>query len=331
MLGLVALMVFFILCPLYMSEYRLWVLTIFCINVILVTSFRLMAITGNWCFAHVSFMGIGGYTTALLTTKYFHLSFWLSLPLGGLATALVALLISYPILRTRGFYFFMATFAAGVAIRQVWIRFIDIFGGHSGIGMIVPPSFAGISLADPVAYYYLVLAIVILSTLTIYLINRSRIGLIAKSIAMNESLCESAGINASRYLTLFFMISAFFAGIAGVLLVHYTGIANPGDFSNFYMFSVITWAIVGGLSSFAGPILGLSVMTAVAEVFRPFLAWVPLINGVFIVGIMLFLPNGLQSLPDLIRQRAHRHSPPGEGIQIIGQRIRKYFTHRRDS
>lgn len=311
-------MVFFTVAPQFMTEYQLWILTIFCINIILVTSFRLITTMGGWSFTHTICMGVGGYTTALLTTKFLHLPFWLTLPLGGLAAALFALAISYPVLRTKGFYFFISTYAAGEAMRQVWIKFRNIFGGHWGIGRIVKPSLLGINFADPHVYYYLVLAFVALSLLIMYRFDKSRLGDTIKATSMSDSLCESMGINTRRYETIVFVMGSFFAGIAGVLYVHYTGIVTPHDFSGIYMFNVLTWAIVGGTGSFAGPVMGLSLMTGIAEIFRHYKQWVPLINGLFIVGILLFLPEGIQSLPQRIRRHIHRNSPLlGGGTQTV--------------
>ena len=108
------------------------------IDVILVASFRFITTMGRWSFAHVPLSGVGGYTSAILTAHH-GMSFWVTLELGGLAAAAIALVLSYPCLRTSGLYFFMSTFAAGALIVWSWTTFINPFGGINGIYGVAPP------------------------------------------------------------------------------------------------------------------------------------------------------------------------------------------------
>ena len=108
------LLVVMIVLPFLLPAYWQDVLVLFTINVILVMSYRLITTMGGWSFAHIAIMGLGAYTMALLTTKYYSLSFWITLPIGGLVSALFAVAISYPVLRTRKFYFFLSTFAKSI-------------------------------------------------------------------------------------------------------------------------------------------------------------------------------------------------------------------------
>lgn len=300
LVGLSAIVVFFIVAPVFLKAYPMSVLTLFCINIILVMSFRLLIIVGRWSFGHVALMSVGAYTSALLSSKLLSLPFWLTLPLGGLGAALIALVISYPCLRTKGFYFFLATFAAGEAIRQTYIRFGNPFGSFLGIEVIRPNPILGISFLDPVSNYYLVLGFTALSGFLMYWLERSRIGDTARAIALSGDLVESIGVNTRAYQTAVFVIASFFAGIAGVLFAHYTGYINPDNFTGVYMFNVITWTIIGGTASFAGPIAGLIVVTAYTEALRGMLEWVPFINGVIIIVILMFFPGGLERIPTQI-------------------------------
>jgi len=313
-LALAVLLLFLILLPLFVRGYWLDVLILLTINVILVVSFRLVTTMGGWNFAHIAMMGVGAYTSALLTTKYLDWPFWLTLPLGGLVAAFVALAISYPCLRTKGFYFFLSTFAAGEAMRQVWIRF-QFFGGKYGICPIIHPNpILGIEFVRAVPNYYLALVITLLSVFIFYRLDKSRIGDTVKAINSDEELCEAMGINTWGYKALVFVVASFFAGIAGVLLVHYNGLINAEAFSVAYCYKIITATIIGGAATFVGPIIGLVVMTGVTEIFRDLLEWVPLIYGVFIIGVLLFLPDGLVTLP-------RRMSPLIKKIQMIGKGI----------
>lgn len=296
-LGLAGLLLVMIVLPLALPPYQDTVLILFTINIILVVSFRLITTMGGWSFAHVVLMGVGAYTSALLTTELLHWSFWLTLPLGGLASALIAFVISFPCLRTKGFYFFISTFAAGEAIRQVWIRFKVPFGSFDGIGGIIHPNpIFGIDFIGLLPNYYLVLSITLLSVAIMYRLDKSRIGDTVKVIVLSEELSKSIGINTWGYKTMAFVVGSFFAGVTGVLFAHYVRFVSPMDFTGVYMFFVVICAIVGGTATFCGPIMGLVVVTLITEFLRDFLEWVPLFYGLFIIAILLFLPGGLESL-----------------------------------
>ena len=144
-----------IVLPFVLPRYLQDALVLFVVNAILVMSYRLITTMGGWSFAHIAMMAIGSYTMAMLTTAYAGISFWLTIPLGGIFAFLVAFAISYPVLRTKQFYFFLSTFAAGEAIRQCFIQFEDVLGGIEGIPFIDPPDpIFGLSFYDTTNYYF---------------------------------------------------------------------------------------------------------------------------------------------------------------------------------
>lgn len=301
--GLAALITFFFVAPLFLGEYVLGILTKLCISAIIAISFRLVVTMGRWSFGHLGAMGVGAYTTALLTTKYFSLPFWLTLPIGGAAAMAFALIISYPCLRTRGFYFFLSTFAAAEATRQAYIVFPGIFGGNRGIAHIPPPTpILGISFSSPASKHWIILGFAILFGAIMYWLEKGRIGQTAKAIASSDSLMKSVGVNTYKYETIVLAIAFFFAGMAGVFHVHYYGFIHPFEFAPVHMFSVLTWAILGGTASFAGPLIGLAVVTAYSEALRDIAMWVPLIHGAIILTVLMVLPGGLESIPKRIQQ-----------------------------
>ena len=110
--------------PLWAGGFWLDVIIFLMITVIVAASFRFITTMGYWSFAHVSLMGVGGYSAGLLVVKL-GWSFWAAAPVAILITALLALLVGLPSLRTKGVQFFLMTFALGEAIRQVWITFKD--------------------------------------------------------------------------------------------------------------------------------------------------------------------------------------------------------------
>jgi len=286
--------------PFMVSEYQLSVLIFLFINLILVVSYRFITNMGLWSFAHIPLMGVGAYTAGLLVTRL-GWSFWSAFPVGIIASALVGLIIGLPCLRTKEFYFFLSTFAAGEAIRWVWILFREPFGSYAGIGVIPrPEQILGISFESSTSYYYLVLGFTLLSLVILYRLEKSRIGAIVNSIRSSEDLSKSIGINTPRYQTIIFVTASGFAGLAGVLLAFYTGTITPNSFSFMYGLEVLVFVIVGGPASFFGPIVGACVLTAVGEALRGFMQYMPLVYGTVLISVVLFQPGGLIALPKRI-------------------------------
>lgn len=289
--------------PFAISDYKVDFLTNLLINIILVSSFHIITTTGGWSLAHVPMMGCGAYATALLAGQL-GVPFWVSLPLAGLAAALTGLAISYPLARTKGFAFFVASFAAGEAIRLCWMRFKIPFGGHKGLG-VPPPVLADhvawLDFAEAVPYYFLTLTITIVSLAIMYRLQRSRIGDTWRAIESQESLAKSVGINNTKYKMLAFSIGSFFAGIAGALLAHRLWAIEPQQFGFTTTLYLLVWVVFGGTHTFSGPILGVVALTFIGKLLQPLYEWVPMIYGTIIIMTLIFLPNGLESLPDKIR------------------------------
>jgi branched-chain amino acid transport system permease protein len=289
--------------PFAISEYKVDLLTNLLINIILVSSFHIITTTGGWSLAHVPMMGCGAYATALLSGKL-GVPFWVSLPLAGLAAGLAGLAISYPLSRTKGFAFFVASFAAGEAIRLCWIRFKIPFGGHKGLG--VPPpvlvdNVTWLDFADAVPYYFLALTVTIISLAIMYRLYRFKIGDTWRAIESQENLAKSVGINNMKYKMLAFSIGSFFAGVAGVLLAHRLWAIEPHQFGFTTTLYLLVWVVFGGTHTFFGPIFGVVALTFLGELLQPLYEWVPMIFGTIIIMTLIFLPNGLESLPNRIK------------------------------
>ncbi|MGH6946778.1 MAG: branched-chain amino acid ABC transporter permease [Kiloniellales bacterium] len=292
------------------------ILVFLVINVLLVVSYRLLTLTGEWSLGHVVIMGVGAYCSALLA-KRLGVPVALSMVLGALAAGGVAWLLSFPLFRMKGFYFLIGSFAAGEIIRLLWKRFRDPFGGPTGLKLIdrLPNIELGsvtIDFFEPVNYYYLCLIVVSASLWVMYRLERSPIGLTFHAVHWQDKLAESVGIDAWRYRTLAFVIASFFAGLAGALYAHYVGTVNPARFNVEAMVYVLTWTIVGGTATLYGPILGVVVLTIVNDVLLRMLGLDqlrPLFYGMILIASVLFLPKGLESLMPRLRTLLRR----GEG------------------
>ena len=303
MLGCLLLVAGLILLPNLLSLSQQEILVLVVINVLLVASYRLLTLTGEWSLAHVVIMGVGAYGSALVS-KDLGMPVPLSMLLGASMAALIAFLLSFPLFRMKGFYFLIGSFAAGEIIRLLWkwSELTWLFGGPKGIKLIPPlPNIdlLSIDFYDPVNYYYFCLIVVALSLVVLYRVEHSRIGLTFHAIHWQDKLAESVGVSTFRYRTLAFVIASFFAGLAGALYAHYVGTVNPNRFGVEEMVYVLIWAIVGGTATFYGPILGVIVLTILNEVVLRAVGvdqMRPLFYGAILILFILFLPNGLESL-----------------------------------
>lgn len=297
--GTVALAAVLIALPHGLSFSQQEVAVFAVLNVLMVVSYRLVTLTGEWSLIHVVMQGIGGYGTALLA-KDLGVPVPLSIPLGALIAAAVAWILSTPLFRMKAFSFLIGSFAAGEAIRLCWKYFDEPFGGPQGISLIPPvPDIGSISMFSATNYYYLCLIVVTLSLIVLYRIERSRIGLIFHAIHWHDNLAASTGIPIGKYRRLAFVVASFFAGLAGALLAHYMGTVVPSMFDVDTMLFIVIWVIVGGTATFYGPIVGAVLLTIIHEIVLRAIgmdAARPLFYGVILVLTMMFLPGGLETL-----------------------------------
>lgn len=292
-----------ILLPHTLSFSQQEILVFLVINVLLVVSYRLLTLTGEWSLGHVVIMGVGAYTSALLT-KRVGVYVPVAMIMGALMAGFVAFLLSFPLFRMKGFYFLIGSFASAEIIRLLWKRFREPFGGPKGLKRIDPMpdidlGFIQIDFFEPVAYYYFSLIVVAICLWVLWRIERSLIGLTFHAVHWQDKLAQAAGVDVRRYRTLAFVLASGFAGFAGGLLAHYVGTINPNSFDVEVMVFVLTWAIVGGTATFYGPILGCVVLTVLNEIVlreMGFEQMRPLIYGAIMILSILFLPDGLESL-----------------------------------
>ncbi len=298
------LLVVLLVLPHLLSYSQREIMVLLVINVLLVTSYRLMTLTGEWSLGHVVIMGFGAYASALFA-KRLGIPVPVSMLLGAGAAALMAAALSFPLFRMKGFYFLIGSFAAGEVIRLIWKYFTFPFGGAKGLKLIPSfPDIGSISFFEPENYYYLCLIVVAVSLFILYRIENSRIGLTLNAIHWQDKLAESVGVDTFRYRMLAFAIASFFAGLAGALYAHYIGTVSPTRFDVEEMVYVLIWAIVGGTATFRGPIIGVVVLTVINEIILRALGLDtvrPMIYGAILIASVLFLPDGLESLVPKIK------------------------------
>lgn len=249
---------------------------------------------GYTSFGHVLFFGVGGYTTAMLVI-FLSVPSVLTYLVAGILSALVALIFGYISLRLKGPYFAIATLALATIGRYVFLN-VEIFGGAEGLLM---PMSSFSPKIEKIPYYYGALLVTSLTTLTVYFIMKTRLGLGLVAIRENEEKAEGSGINTTKHKIIAFIISAFFPGVIGGLYASYLEYINPdAAFSIIYSANILLMAILGGIGTIAGPILGASVVVILSEIFSIVLGHQSrlVLFGLILTLMAIYLPGGLLSI-----------------------------------
>ena len=282
----------------------------------LASSFRIIAVSGQLSLAHGSMMAVGAYTSALLVMKM-NFPFWISLPLAGLVTAVLAMLIGFSFIRLKGVFFVMVTAFLAQFIILTATQWRSLTGGSSGIlniprpNPITIPGILNIDFSSKMHFYYLILILMITSLLILYAIDRSRIGFTWQGIRQSDSLADSVGINTTGYKVLAFCLGCFLAGITGSFYSTYIGVLFPSNFSFIFGIYIIVYATVGGMGKFWGPIIGAFVLTIVPELARATAVYEPILYAIVLILIVAFLPEGLVGLPERwqkLRKQRRKHA-----------------------
>ncbi len=295
----IALLVILLILPLILqNQYYLGTVIIILINVLLASSLWFIITTGQVSLGHAGFAAIGAYISAALVTSYGQSS-WLALVAGVVVAAIVAALLGYLTLRIKGIYFIMVTLASAEVFRLVFSMIDTPFGGLVGLMDLPPPTpiaipgLFTIDFTSKASIYYLILVFVLLCLVIMHRLNRSRIGLIYFSIMQADKLSEHVGINIVRYKVQAFVIGSMVAGVAGVLYSYVTGSILPTSFTLNQSIYYLVYNAIGGGASIAGPILGTAVLNMLSIFLRPIKEFEPIIYGLMLIGVILFLEGGL--------------------------------------
>lgn len=295
------------LLPLFLSgPYYIHVFILTMVNIVLASSLRLINLSGQMSLAHGGMMTIGAYTSALLVMKA-GLSFWVAMPLSGLATALIAYVVGYPFVRLKGIYFSIVTIFFSecvVLIAQQWER---LTGGAAGVFGIPRPNplslgIVSVNFSSKVDFYYLALALMLISLLILYAVEKSRIGMILRGVQQADSLAESIGIDTTGFKVLAFAVGSFFPGILGAFYSHYISAVNPDAFAFLFTIYILIYMTVGGEKGFFGPILGAAVLTILPEVSRPLKAFEPFVFAAVLIAVIFFVPEGMIGLAKIFKR-----------------------------
>ncbi|WP_421954756.1 branched-chain amino acid ABC transporter permease [Polaromonas sp.] len=298
-----ALLVF--IAPQFLKNYGIYLLTYWLIFIIATMGLNLtLGYAGQKSLGHAAFFGIGAYTVAILMKAGF--SFWLGLPMAALVCFTVGLILGFPALRVQAIYLAFATLGFNTAIWLVMRNEEWLTGGTFGINNIARPSVFGYPMEGNLAYYYFVLAVTFVMAGLLWGLLRSPWGKAFKALRDNPIRAESLGVDIRNYTLLSFAIGAAFAGVAGALFASLVQFIEPAPFNVAASIMMYLMVVVGGAGYFLGPVIGAAVGVVLPEWLRdvPYVAnWYLPMFGVAVVLLMVWLPDGLLSIPDRIRAK----------------------------
>lgn len=257
--------------------------------------------TGQISLGQNAFFGVGAYTMALLwfndVTKTGYYFDPVLMILAGVVPFILAVLVGVPLLsRLRGDYFAFGTLGMGMIVTVLFINGGMFTGGAEG-RMLVPKMPEGV-VFNLRTHYWVALLVAVLATLVVYFMTTSRLGLALRAIREDEVSAASHGVNVLKYKVMAFAVGAFMAGVAGSIYGYYLLQVTPSNvLTSNWLFLPILMVVLGGTGTILGPWLGAFVIYLISWYGDSYFAgYHPIISGVVIIAVMLFLPSGLMGL-----------------------------------
>ncbi len=279
--------------PLGLNRYYIDVLTQVGIYATLALGLNIVVgLAGLLNLGYIAFYAVGAYAYGLLATRA-DVSFWQVLPLGGVLAAVFGVLLGFPALRLRGDYLAIVTLGFGEMTRIVLNNWDSVTGGPNGIIGIPRPSLFGFLFSHPIHYYYLILAVVLLTIFAVDRLNQSRLGRAWTAMRDDEVAAEAMGIDLVKTKLLAFGLGATWAGLAGVFFASKMTFISPESFTFFESVIVLCMVTLGGMGSIPGVILGAALLMILPEMMRQFALYRMLVFGAAMVGMMVMRPKGL--------------------------------------
>lgn len=265
--------------------------------------------TGQFNLAHAGFMAIGAYTVGILTVDHGY-SYWLSFFLAGAVTVAIGVPLGWVSLRLKGHYFSIFTLCVGYIMFLVIEKWEGLTHGTVGImGIPAPEPIGAISFESPLALYYLTLGFLVLAVWAMRRIVKSLLGRTFIAIRNSDELAEALGINLMRNKTLAFMLSVFYAGMAGGLYAGFVRFIGPDLAGTHHTFDMMIFMIVGGLGTVLGPLLGAIGMPWLTQSLQFLQEYRFIVFGPILVALVIFLPHGI--VGSFLAWRARRAAKEG--------------------
>lgn len=250
------------------------------VNGLLALSMYVVLAVGQLSLGQAAFMGLGAYSSALLTLKL-QLPFFVVLPASCLAPVLFALAIGVPTLRLSGVYLAIATIGLGEVLRAVYLN-VELFGGALGISGIPER-----------AETWMIYGLLFAAIAALWLVGRSGVGRAMEAMREDATAAAVMGVDVQRYHLAALLISAVLAGLAGCLSAHASSFIGPNDYGFEPAVTILSYALLGGIGTPLAPVVGAWILTLLPELLRGWSDLRLVLDGVIIVLAVLFLPRGL--------------------------------------
>lgn len=305
--AIIAVLALLIAVPPVLGDYQIYLLSLTVIWALFALSMGLLlGYVGEINFGQSAFVAITAYVSSLLRLKL-DWSFWLAAPVALAAVVLAAALVGMITLRLRGPFFVLVMLAFGEIVRLIIVNWQDMTNGPLGLRPIRPPEgFAGIDFGSKLGFYYLALVTLVVATAALARLVRSRTGRLLIAVREDAVLAECTGIPIMRYKVIGLCISAFVAGLGGLLLGPFLTVLAPSQFNLFASADMLVMVMVGGVGTIIGPILGAVFLIYVPEVLTFAREFRPIMMGVFLILATMFLPTGLLGLLKALAARLPR-------------------------
>jgi branched-chain amino acid transport system permease protein len=302
LLGLLVIFAVMLAVPPFLKSYGIYLFSYWIVFVIATMGLNLtIGYAGQKSLGHAAFFGIGAYTVAILMKAGF--SFWFGLPVAMLGCFVIGIALGFPALRVQTIYLAFATLGFNTAVWLVMRNEEWLTGGTFGINNIARPSLFGVDLGSAIAYYYFVLAVAVVMGAFLWKLLHSPWGKAFTALRDNPIRAESLGVNIQAYTLLSFAIGAVYAGVAGALFASLVEFIEPAPFTVGASIMMYLMVVVGGAGYFFGPLLGSAVGVLLPEWLRFAQGWYLFVFGSAVVMLMLWLPDGLLSIPDRLRAK----------------------------
>src|SRR5512139_2890310 len=290
----IAVGVLAILFPYISPRFQLRMMTEIVIVTLVAMTWKMMLNeAGLFSFGHAVYFGLGAYGSVLGRLHIKGLSLMSGIFLGGLVAALIGFILSAFLVRMSGTYYALLTLAFKQLIWAIVWKWRDVTGGDDGLGKFPKPDLFGLTMKNPVNFYYVALVIIGIGLYLCWYFTKTPMGNVALSIKSNEERAKFVGFNVQATKLIFLTMLGFLAGISGALYAQFqefiaTSVIDLGMSTN-----VLFMAYIGGTGYFWGPIIGSGLFVYLSEYLSSFTDRWEFILGVIFILVVLFAPQGI--------------------------------------
>ena len=278
------------------SDYYIDLANRACLFILLCVGLNIVkGFCGQVTIGHIGLYAIGAVSSALLALNY-GLSFWMSAPFAVLITGFAGIIVGLPSVRLEGAYLALATLGLGESVR-IMIAVTPALGSSTGIMLIPAPAIGDFVFDSFERYYYLVMTAAVVGIYLSFAILRSATGRAFQAIREDPIAASVVGINVTMYKLLAFVISALYAGLGGALFAHMPpGYIHHNNFTIIEMITLLLMVVLGGIGNIWGGVIGAIVVTVIYDQTKEYYFYQPLIFGISMVLLVVFMPRGIGGL-----------------------------------